>query len=332
MNEGHIVVNGREIGPLFGLRTKFFELICRNIHTADGKALDGFSVVEWGICHRCSYPCDFRFASPTASKRVTFFVKIGDFAVAHHVTIVAIIGRIRGRNDVCSTFIAAWFVDKVHFVEENIATSAHIVNGSMDFSSLKIILSVAITVVSILIREQPNGLANGAIPLVLNGNRTPCRPAIIVIECVLNGQILQISVVSCNQKCGSCRDTFIGNEWFVSNDCLLCACTYERDIVAVDGCEYRFSEVVCAIWNENLGAFGTCFDVSNGQSIEQMVGISGLDDIITSFVLRDRIGLCVGDCDGMKIASFVETEAKHIGFATVLIADETAVCVSFGRK
>ena len=63
-----------------------------------------------------------------------------------------------------------------------------------------------------------------------------------------------------------------------------------------------------------------------------MVGISGLDYIITGLVLCDRIGLCVGDCDGMKIASFVETEAKYIGFAMILIADETAVCVSFGRK
>ena len=105
--------------------------------------------------------------------------------------------------------------------------------------------------------------ANGAVSFVLNGDSTSGCTAAIVVKCILYGQILQVSVVSRDEKCGSCGNTFIGDAWFVTDDRLFSTGTYERNVIAVDRCKHRFAEVINPIWNENLSAVTACFGIGN---------------------------------------------------------------------
>ena len=105
--------------------------------------------------------------------------------------------------------------------------------------------------------------ANGAVSFVLNGDSTSGCTAAIVVKCILYGQILQVSIIPRDKKCGSCGNAFIGDAWFVTDNRLFSTGTYERNVIAVDRCKHRFAEVINPIWNENLSAVTACFSIGN---------------------------------------------------------------------
>ena len=66
----------------------------------------------------------------------------------------------------------------------------------MYVASLKIILSLAIAVISVLIRKHAYIFSYGTVTLILQCHGSTCRTGIIIVERILQGEVLQIGVLT----------------------------------------------------------------------------------------------------------------------------------------
>ena len=87
-----------------------------------------------------------------------------------------------------------------------VTATTEVVYRAMNLGILPVEPVLTIAIVGILIREQLYTLGNGLVTLVLQTNGTACATCIVV--CILQGDILQIEILTGIQKCSRFTDTF----------------------------------------------------------------------------------------------------------------------------
>ena len=126
----------------------------------------------------------------------------------------------------------------------------------MNLAVLKVLHSLRqVAVVGVLVRQETHVLADGLRSLIPQRYGTTVV-ALVVIECVLDCQILQIGAayVLRDTQCSRLVNRLGLGVRSVSYDGLLHRLTDDSDVILADGRQYGLAEVIRAVWQEDLVA------------------------------------------------------------------------------
>ena len=139
-------------------------------------------------------------------------------------------------------------------LEIDAAVTADKINRSVDLAILKVLnRTLQVAVIRILITQQLHVLANSLRSLIPQCHSTAIV-VLVVIQCILNSQVLQIRSTYVLIDLNSCRlvNTLFTIVRSILNNCILHRLTNKRDIVLTNGCQHGLAEIIHTSWQKYL--------------------------------------------------------------------------------
>ena len=285
------------------------ELIGSHIHTGQCEAgVNNFL----GLVHCGIEPYRGGVSSPCTTETERSSLVLDGTVVEYIAELVAGVG-IRSCDDIGTGLSVgrAALVDEGATVVVNVATTAEVVNSTVNLRILPVELAVRIAVVGILIREHLHILADGLLTLVLQADCTSATQTSlngsVVVERVLQRQVLHVQTSTCVQQGSSCADTLDADVRSILNNDSVHRLTNQRDVIAADGCQYGLFQIVSTIRQEDNLTIRAAEAIGQLKHREQVltafniVGATLYNIDVTAFC-DIRILSLIADADAVDVA------------------------------
>ena len=194
---------------------------------------------------RCVVPCTTHtYCRALALHRTTFeYISL--------VTCRTVISRQRIAS--AAIFLTLLAVQQV-VLEIDAAVTADKINRSVDLAILKVLnCTLQVAVICILITQQLHVLANSLRSLIPQCHSTAIV-VLVVIQCILNSQVLQIRSTYVLIDLDSCRliNTLLTIVRRVLDDHTVHRLTDQRYIILIDRRQHGLTQVIGTVWQEDL--------------------------------------------------------------------------------
>ncbi len=142
---------------------------------------------------------------PCSAERYNRTFRLNTAAV-EHIALVVQIGVACGDDIASATIDIAFLAVEQYILEEDATVAADIVHGAVNLAVLEIAHGTNLVgIVGVLVGEQAHVLAYRMRTFVPESDRTAVI-VFVIVQCVLQGEVLQVDVVARQQECGGVVD------------------------------------------------------------------------------------------------------------------------------